>query len=108
MTTPNTIDRAAIADLVLAGLREVLVQSDRPVPADLGADTFLIGRRAALDSLNLVTLIVDLEQKIEEEYDLALTLADDRAMSQKNSPFLTVQSLTDYICMLIDEERQHG
>jgi hypothetical protein len=29
-------------------------------------------------------------------------------MSQKHSPFLTVGSLTDYICTLVAEERQHG
>lgn len=105
MSTQKTINRADVAALVLASLRDVLLQRDRPIPDDLGEETALIGQQSILDSLGMVTLIVDLEQKIEEEYDLALTLADDRAMSQKHSPFRTVQSLTDYICTRIAEEQ---
>jgi acyl carrier protein len=104
----KTLDRAEIVDMVLVGVRDVLEQADRPIPDELGETTHLIGKRSILDSLGMVTLIVDLEQRIEEEYDMALTLADDRAMSQQHSPFLTVQSLTNYICMLIAEERQDG
>ena len=43
------------------------------------------------------------EQKIEEELDIRLTLADEKAMSQKNSPFRTVASLSDYILLLMKE-----
>ena len=108
MQTQDTIERSAIAALVLASLEDVFAQAEeRPAEAPT-EDTYLVGRRAVLDSLGMVTLIVDLEQRIDEEYGVALTLADDRAMSQKNSPFLTVRSLTDYICALIEEERGNG
>ena len=56
-----------------------------------------------LDSMGLVTLIVDVEQRLEEEYDEVVVLADERAMSQKRSPFLSVGSLADYICQLVEE-----
>ena len=108
MQTQDTLDRSAIAALVLASLNDVLAQADEPPAETPGEETHLVGRRAVLDSLGMVTLIVDLEQRIEEEYDVALTLADDRAMSQKNSPFLSVRSLTDYICTLVEEERGNG
>jgi acyl carrier protein len=97
-----------ILSLVIDGLRDVLTMSDRPIPAELDATTSLIGKQAVLDSLALVTLIVDLEQRIEEEYDVALTLADDRAMSQKHSPFRTVGSLSGYIETLLSEELGNG
>jgi hypothetical protein len=32
-------------------------------------------------------------------------LGDERAVSQKHSPFRTVQSLAEYICKLIDEQQ---
>jgi acyl carrier protein len=104
-TTP---DRVTLENLVIAALRDVIEQSDRPMPETLDATTSLIGHRAVLDSLALVTLIVDLEQRLEEEYELALTLADDRAMSQKNSPFRSVETLTGYICERIAEEQGNG
>lgn len=99
---------AALLQLVLDGLREVLALSDRPAPELLDEATSLIGKQAVLDSLALVTLIVDLEQRIEEEHDLVLTLADDRAMSQKHSPFRTVGALTAYIEELLGEELRRG
>lgn len=106
MTTLSTADRAAVVTLITDGLRDLYEQNGIAVGDEPGEDTHLIGRRALLDSLGLVTLIVDLEQKIEETFDVALTLANERAMSQKNSPFLTVGSLADYICALLNEQRQ--
>ena len=105
MANQKQLGRAEIAALVISGLQDVLSQKDEPPLDPVGESTYLIGRRSVLDSLGLVTLIVDAEQRLDEEYGVSLTIADDRAMSQKNSPFRTVQSLTDYICLLIEEER---
>ncbi|PDW04369.1 hypothetical protein [Candidatus Viridilinea mediisalina] len=103
LPTPETL-----LQIVLDGLREAIELSERPMPAQLEASTSLIGKQAVLDSLALVTLIVDLEQRLEEEFEVALTLADDRAMSQQHSPFRTVGSLAEYIGMLLAEELAHG
>jgi acyl carrier protein len=106
MTTLSAADRDTVVALIASSLRDLYEQNGiSNADGDLSEDTRLIGRHAALDSLGLVTLIVDLEQKIEETFDVALTLANERAMSQKNSPFLTVGSLATYICALIDEQR---
>jgi acyl carrier protein len=102
--TPERLDRIAVGSMVLNSLREVLAQSDQSAPDDLGEDTALVGRNAILDSLGFVTLIVDLEQRLEEGHNVSLILTNDRAMSQKNSPFRTVQSLSDYILDLLAEE----
>lgn len=104
----QTPDRAALQELVVAGLREVIAQSDRPLPATLDEATNLVGKQAVLDSLALVTFIVDLEQRIEEELGAVLTLTDDRAMSQKSSPFRTVGALVAYLEELIGEELARG
>lgn len=53
-----------------------------------------------LDSLALVSFITDLEQTLNDELGLELILADERAMSSKNSPFKNVESLTQYILTL--------
>lgn len=100
--------RAALVDLVLAGLRPAIAQSKRPMPPTIDEHTSLIGKQAAVDSLALVTLIVDLEERIEEEFGLILSLTDDRAMSQKSSPFRTVAALVAYIEELIGQELAHG
>lgn len=68
---------------------------DRPL--DKSPQTVLFGKHGRLDSLGLVSFIVEVEQELEDEFGVGITLADERAMSQKNSPFLTLQTLQEYI-----------
>ena len=67
-------------------------------------NTALFGSGSKLDSLDLINLVVAVEQNIEDEFDVTITLADERAMSQETSPFRTVGTLTDYIEMLLGEK----
>ena len=48
-----------------------------------------------LDSMGLVTLVVGVEQAIEDELGVSVSLADARALSQRNSPYRTVGSLAN-------------
>ena len=66
-------------------------------------NTELIGG-ISMDSLSFVDFIVVLEEKISEKYDVALTIADDRAMSEKNSPFRTIETLADYLVKLLSQK----
>ena len=50
---------------------------------------------------SLVSLIVTIEREVEDAFGVALTLADERALSMKASPFRSIQSLADYIAILI-------
>lgn len=68
--------------------------------------TVLFGPGGVLDSLGLVTLIADLEGVIDQECGVSVTLADDRAMSQKSSPFRTIESLAQYVEILLREQKQ--
>jgi acyl carrier protein len=65
----------------------------------------LFGRDGKLDSLGLVNLILAVEERISSELDVNITLADERAMSWKGSPFKTVQSLVDYVAERLKEEK---
>ena len=59
--------------------------------------------KAALDSLALVSLIADLEARIEMDFGRSVVLADERALSQVRSPYRTVDSLAAYIETLLNE-----
>lgn len=50
-----------------------------------------------MDSLGLVTLLVSIEQKIEDEMGINITIADEKAMSLKNSPFRTIGTLKQFL-----------
>ena len=47
----------------------------------------LIGQDGLLDSLGLVNLILLVEERIADELGVSVTLADEKAMSQRSSPF---------------------
>lgn len=70
---------------------------------ELKSDTILFGKDAKLDSLGLVNLIVLVEENVLDKFDQSITIADERAMSQKSSPFRTVQSLAEYMQKLLLE-----
>jgi len=57
-----------------------------------------------LDSMGVVLLVAELEDEIAEEYDLDIAIADERAMSQKTSPFKSIVTLIKYLELLIDEQ----
>jgi acyl carrier protein len=69
------------------------------------SETRLYGSKSALDSISLVTLIADIEDKISAEFGRDIVLADERAMSQRLSPFGRVSTLVDYIEKLLSEEQ---
>jgi acyl carrier protein len=96
------LSRARVLELLTEGVRALLREHDVPVPDDLGESTRLIGEHL-LNSLDLVSVIVGLEERIEDEYAVSVTIADERAMSQRHSPFRTVGTLADYVHQLIAE-----
>ncbi|MDB2490791.1 hypothetical protein N9W90_00265 [Flavobacteriaceae bacterium] len=70
----------------------------------LSLDSKLFGGGGPLDSMALVSLIVELEEFLENEYDVNITLADEKAMSRRTSPFSRVNYLIDYINEKINNE----
>jgi acyl carrier protein len=97
--------RAQIVSLIVERLRDLDAGAQRPAPVDASQETALFGPEGILDSLGLVALIVDVEEAIAERTGLAITLGDDRAVSQRSSPFRTVGSLAEYIATLVDSAR---
>jgi acyl carrier protein len=70
---------------------------------DVSPEAELFGGDSMLDSLSLVSMVVDIETEIAALYNAEISLTDDRAMSQEISPFKSVSALTDYILLLVSE-----
>lgn len=97
------IERSAVVDIIHAAVKEVMDQAGLPPPASLSDDTVIVGPGAVLDSLAVVSLIVEVEQALETKHDVTVTLASDKAMSAKNSPFRSVGVLADHVLETISE-----
>lgn len=95
--------RAIVLD-ALGALNQQRAVADRFSPA---RDTIVYGEDGALDSLELVTFIMEVEQRLEERLGASVALADDRAVSRRVSPFRSVPSFVDFIVSRL-EERAHG
>ena len=76
---------------------------DTPVDLKDGEATILFGGGGVLQSVDFVSLVLDIEEAIEDACGTAITLADEKALSQKNSPFRTVGTLSEYIAVLLEE-----
>lgn len=65
-------------------------------------ETTLYGKDSLIDSIGLVTIIVEIEQRVLDQYSKKITLADEKAMSLQNSPFKNIKSISEYIETLIN------
>ena len=100
------INNKKIIQAIFDAIDELNDQFQKEQRLAKATDTVLFGETGKLDSLGLVNLIIATEQRLEEIFNVSLTLADEKAMSQKNSPFRTVGTLAQYIGKLL-QERGH-
>ncbi len=90
-----------VLTIVQACTRELAEEEQFGLPDELGPETPLFGERGHLDSLGLVSLVVAVEEAIEDRLGVSISLADERAMSQARSPFRTIGSLAEYAGTLV-------
>jgi len=71
-------------------------------------ETVLVGESAHLDSLGLVNLIVAIEQKVEERFQVSISLLMGEAMFQEQNPFSTLGTLADHTSQQIRQNSSGG
>ena len=92
-----------VTALVIQTLIENNSEIKSPLLVSPTPETVLFWKNGVLDSLELVKLISDLEENVYRKSGIQITLADEKTMSQRISPFRTVQTLVDYIHRLLSE-----
>lgn len=66
-----------------------------------GADTHLVGPEAVIDSVGLVTLLVAVEESLDNAVDLSASFLQPDDSEDRTDPFSTVGSLADHIAGLL-------
>lgn len=88
--------RSQIEAIVLDALRMANQARTDDNQLTVAPDAPLFGDNGQLDSLGMVTLIIDIEEALAES-GCNVTLTAERAMSRSQSPFKDVPSLVAYI-----------
>jgi acyl carrier protein len=97
---PSKDEVLAIIYTAMESLNEEL-GDDEKIP--LQPDTKLFGADATIDSLSLVSVIVDVETEAADALGFPVVLTDDRAIGQEVSPFTDPDALSNYILILASE-----
>ena len=87
----------AVLNVIYKALEDLNAEKDAENKIDIRPDTPLYGDDSVLDSLDLVSVIVDIETEVSARFNATISLTDDQAMSRTPAPFLGVAPLKDYI-----------
>ena len=93
-----------VLEIILRALQNLNEELDDSEKFVVDSNLSLFGPDATLDSLALVSVIVDVEGDVSAALGRSISLTDDRAMTQEISPFDNVQTLLNYIMILVGEE----
>ncbi len=86
-----------VTELILEAIDDYNDQINEENRLPRSSDIELFSSEGLLDSLGLVNFIICIEEKMEDYTGESVTIADKKAMSQKNSPFKSVKTLAKYL-----------
>ncbi len=104
MTMPEALKKSAIEQVVLAAISATNLARKEDAQLEVSTTAPLYGPGSPLDSLGLVSLLIEVEEGLRDA-GTDVVLSDERAVSQKQSPFRDVPSLVAYIEKLIAEQQ---
>ena len=96
--------REKVFDLVRDALHELNEELEYDSLREVHEDTPVFGGDEGIDSLSLVTLVANLEHEVAQAFDKKVILADEKVMSERNTPFKTAGTLTDFIAKQLGED----
>ncbi len=94
-------DENSVLEMIYQSLKTLNEEREAGEQIAIGPDTCLFGEDSVLDSLSLVSVIVDLETLVSDKFGRVISLTDDAAMSRVPVPFVNVNSLKSYILELL-------
>jgi acyl carrier protein len=94
-----------VAGIIVRLLKDMQASGEIDLPDPCDLETPLFAADGVLDSMGLVSLVVALEQALEREHTISVSLADEHALSQRRSPYRTVGTLAAYAVQAAVEPR---
>ena len=92
-----------VFEIISEAINELNEELEYEELENVTADTPIFGGETGIDSLSLVSLVVEVESNVNEAFDANVTLADEKAMSSRNSPYRNVAAFTDFVLAKLGE-----
>ena len=92
-----------VSKAVFSAVDELNQQLPAGVSVEKSLDAPLYGAGGKLESLDFVTLIMEVEEKINAEFGIDITIADENLLSKAKSPFSTLRTLIEYLAGLLKQ-----
>ena len=89
--------REALLEYIKKGIEEINVTREQKIPIDDLDQVHIYGDGGVFDSMQLVNFLMVVEEKINDEMDLTITIVSEKAISRKVSPFSSVPALLEYL-----------
>jgi acyl carrier protein len=93
-----------VSKAVFSAVDELNRQLPAGVSVEKSLDAPLYGSGGKLESLDFVTLIMEVEEKINAEFGTTITIADENLLSKAKSPFSTLRTLIEYLEEMLKEQ----
>ena len=90
------IKKGQIVEIIYKAIED-LNEENHQHQLEKSDDTILLGKGSQIDSLEFVNLISSIEDYIEEELDVVVTIVNEHSIAIEPSPFRTIDTLTKYI-----------
>jgi acyl carrier protein len=97
------VETSQILNLIYSAARDHNEVAEGESQLDMSPDSVFFGTGGQLDSLMLISLVVGIEDRIQEEFEVSLDLANEKAMTQTPQAFRTFGSLAAHISDLLKE-----
>src|ERR1700752_5111701 len=98
-------DEDRLRKAVYAAIDELNQQLPAGVQGEKELEDPLYGASRKLESLDFVTLIMEVEEKVNAEFGTDTTTADENLLSKEKSPFSTLGTLIEYLQELLKDEK---
>jgi acyl carrier protein len=93
-----------ITKAVFAAVDELNEQMPKAAQIEKDFNATLYGVSGKLESLDFVTLIMEVEEKINSEFGTEIAIADENLLSKQKSPFSTLGTLIEYLQELLTKQ----
>jgi len=93
-----------ITTAVYGAVDELNRQLPKGAQIEKSPDAPLYGAGGKLESLDFVTFIMEVEERIKAEFGLDITIADENLLSKEKSPFSSLRTLIEYLEELLKQE----